>query len=43
MEQESEYLTALQSAASYRIEGQDLSLLYANNTTAVTYKNAAAL
>jgi heat shock protein HslJ len=43
MEQESEYLTALQSAASYRIEGQELSLLYANNTTAVTYKNAAAL
>lgn len=43
MEQESEYLAALESAASFRIERQQLWLFYANNTIAAIYENAPAL
>jgi heat shock protein HslJ len=41
MEQESEYLAALQSAASYEIQGDELVLLDANNTRAVIYEAAS--
>ena len=41
MEQESEYLAALQSAASYEIQGKELVLLDANNTRAVIYEAAS--
>jgi heat shock protein HslJ len=41
MEQESEYLAALQSAASYEIQGEELVLLDANNTRAVIYEAAS--
>jgi heat shock protein HslJ len=43
MEQESEYLAALESAASYRIDRQQLWLFFANNSTAAIYENAAAI
>jgi heat shock protein HslJ len=36
MQQEMEYLNALQSAASYDIQGSDLILFNANDTRAVT-------
>lgn len=41
MEQENEYLTALQSAASYEIQGKELVLFDANNTRAVIYEAAS--
>lgn len=43
MEQESEYLAALESAASYRIDRQQLWLFFANNSTAAIFENAAAI
>jgi heat shock protein HslJ len=39
MQQEMEYLNALQSAASYEIQGSDLILFNANDTKAVTYQS----
>lgn len=41
MEQESEYLAALQSAGSYEIQGKELVLFDANNTRAVIYEVAS--
>ncbi|MDM7912351.1 MAG: META domain-containing protein, partial [Methanotrichaceae archaeon] len=43
MEQESDYLKALESAAIYRIDRQQLWLFFANNSTAAIFENAAAL
>lgn len=43
MEQESDYLAALESAATYRIDRQQLWLFFANNSTAAIFENAAAL
>jgi heat shock protein HslJ len=43
MEQESDYLAALESAATYRIDRRQLWLFYANNSTAAIFENAAAL
>lgn len=43
MQQESEYLAALESAASYRIDRQQLWLFFANNSTAAIFENAAAI
>jgi len=39
MQQEMEYLNALQSAASYEVQGSDLILFNANDTRAVTYQS----
>jgi heat shock protein HslJ len=39
MQQEMDYLNALQSAASYEIQGSDLILFNANDTKAVTYQS----
>lgn len=41
MEQERDYLAALESAKSYRVERQELYLLFENESTAATFENAA--
>jgi heat shock protein HslJ len=43
MDQENDYLAALESAATYRIDRQQLWLFFANNSTAAIFENAAAL
>jgi heat shock protein HslJ len=43
MEQESDYLAALESASSYRIERQQLMLFFANESTAAIFENAPAI
>lgn len=43
MEQEREYLTALESAATYRIDRQQLWLFFENESIAATFENAAAI
>ena len=43
MQQENGYLKALENAASYKIDRQQLWLLFENESIAVVFKNAAAL
>jgi heat shock protein HslJ len=42
MDQENEYLTALQFASRYELQDQELTLFYANDTRAVGYKAASS-
>jgi heat shock protein HslJ len=40
MEQEQEYLTALQSAATYRVEGNTMEMRTAEGSTAASFEMA---